>query len=216
MRAAVMRTIVAFGAPGVADCVYHAAATAGALRAAGLPAKFTAGAAWWSVGSGPGDIVQHGYDSRGRLIIGQNTVIPASDGTGNITVWPAHAWATYTVAGVPIIVDMTTYQIPEKARLIAESDGMPLDVTFDFGAYQWCRYPRAMCYLDSLSGDWCLTEIPGFVPAMLPGPIKEQMMRVAAIAYHNPAVELDVFDVATGKSAAEALTGVWSDFSILH
>src|SRR4051794_29952608 len=65
---AVMRTMQAFSVPGMGDCVYHASATVGALKAAGVDARMSAGAASWAVGPAAGDTVVHGFDTRGRMV----------------------------------------------------------------------------------------------------------------------------------------------------
>lgn len=121
IREAVMKTLEAMDFPRVCDCLYHAAATVGALQAAGIEAELEAGAAYWAVGPDPADTLSHGYDPTGRMIADEAPFRPG--------LMHMHAWAAYSVFGVRYAVDMTTYQIPEKARLMAQADGMPLNVT---------------------------------------------------------------------------------------
>jgi hypothetical protein len=202
---AVMRTIEGFGAPGVADCLYHAASTVGALRAAGMNARMVAGPVWWAVGPGPGDIIVHGYDQSGRMM-------PVKFDRSPDNIYSIHTWAVYDHNGASIIVDMTTYQIPDKARRISEVDGMPLSVTIPVMPYYWGKMPRQQSFLDARPGDWCCTPVPGLAEARFPESVLGDFIRVAGMAYRNPEAKLDLFDLDTGQPVAEALSDMWSDF----
>jgi transglutaminase-like putative cysteine protease len=212
---AVMRTLKGFGVPGVADCVYHAAATVGALKAAGIDAEIVVGAAWWAVGPGAADTIVHGYDQSGRMVAHhvlndvKKSLLRLETGIVDI-----HAWAGYSVAGTPFVVDMTTYQLPDKARRISEADGLPLNVTIPIEPYYWGRIPADKPWAKARPGDWCFTPVPEMkalsVDAL--GPIVGDMMTIAAMAYSNPECALDLYDIETGKPVADAMADVWSSF----
>lgn len=201
---AVGRALLAFGAPGVADCVYHAAATAGALQAAGfIDARTVVGVAWWVVGPGAGDVITHGYDTKGNLL--DLTQRRSGD------ICDAHAWASYTHNGTTIAVDMTTYQLHDKARRIAEVDGQPLTVTIPMQRYYWGPLPRQKSMWGARDGEWCFTQIPGLEKSF-ESPLLAELGSVAALAYQNPDAKLAVYDINSGKPADEAMEHIWRDF----
>jgi hypothetical protein len=192
---AVHSTLRAFGCPGVGDCLYHAAATVGALQGAGIEAQLVAGAVWWAVGPGAADTATHGYQN-GRISphLWRRDRLSGYDG---VRIIDCHAVALYRVAGVPYIVDMTTYQIPEKARLQSESDGMPMNVTMPIAPYYWGRLPPQRTWDNAMPGDWCFTPVNGLGDYILEGTSAENLMIAAPLVYANPDIDLAIFGEGT-------------------
>ena len=207
---AVHSTLEAFGAPRFGDCIYHAAATVGALRAAGIDAQVVGGAVWWAVGPGPADTATHGYRN-GRISehLWSKDRFPGYD---RVHLLDCHAVAGYRVAGASYIVDMTTYQLPEKARLQSESDGMPMRVTMQVDPYYWGRLPPQRTWNNAKPGDWCFTPVDGLGDHITMNTSAEHILKIAEIAYQNPGSDLSVFDLETGADAAEMLADQWAAF----
>lgn len=180
---AVMKTLTALDFPGVNDCLYHASATAGALRAFGLSAELEVGAAWWAVGPDGADTICHGFDAAGKMVADQYRA--AVKGLVHV-----HSWAAYSVHGVRYVVDMTTYQIPEKARLMSEADGLPLRVTIPVAPFYWGRMPPQKAMTDAKPGEWSYWPVPNLARSFMENKTVQMVGDVAAISFMSPAMTL--------------------------
>jgi hypothetical protein len=92
------------------DCYLHAALGRALLADFGFEARITAGEAAWRVGPNYCDVIGHTPRAHG--------ITPASLPPGAL-VFAYHAWLE--IEGV--IIDLTTYQLPRKARELDAADG---------------------------------------------------------------------------------------------
>lgn len=90
------------------DCYSHAVLAAHLLRDEGFDPRVVIGNCMWRVGEGDGDVITH------MAIPGAQQF---ADGSG--PALPYHAW----VEVGHHILDVTTYQIPIKAKRLDEADG---------------------------------------------------------------------------------------------
>lgn len=89
------------------DCVLHASLAKVLLADLGIESERVAGQAAWRIGPGDGDVISH--------LAGQTGIVPQGK-----TAFPFHAWL---VVGSRWVVDVTTYQLPMKARTLDALDG---------------------------------------------------------------------------------------------
>ncbi len=95
-----------------ADCYLHAALAVHLLQDLNVFSRIAVGAAAWRVGDGDGDVISH--------LPGTKSVVPQ----GKIGI-AYHAWLAI---GSDWILDLTTYQLPSKAKSLDEIDGGTTDV----------------------------------------------------------------------------------------
>lgn len=101
-----------------ADCLTYALVGAGLLRELGVPARAVAGTAAWRVGPGDGDVVSHDPSADTAVVVG----------VGRAAMF--HAWTEYDSPQGPIVVDLTTRQLRDKAASLDEADGGHTQVDF--------------------------------------------------------------------------------------
>lgn len=87
------------------DCVLQASIASSVLSRLGVPATVRVGFAAWRVGEGDGDVISH-IPMKGKQI-------------GRPDELPFHAWLQVGTQ----IFDITTNQLPLKARLLDQDDG---------------------------------------------------------------------------------------------
>jgi len=93
------------------DCYLHAALGQILMADQGIKCDLMVGFAAWRVGSGDGDVISHVPNEKGFLPEG-------------VQGFGYHAWLRHG----DYLVDLTTYQLPEKARALDEADGGHTDV----------------------------------------------------------------------------------------
>lgn len=98
-----------------ADCFEHAGMVARFLRDVGLCARVVVGGVAWRVGAKAHEVVSH---------------TPLVLGAGSGGAVPLHAWVELEDERGRLILDMTTYQLPMKVRLLDEMDGLTSLVTW--------------------------------------------------------------------------------------
>lgn len=91
------------------DCYIHAAIAQALLADLGLRVRLVAGFAAWRVGSGPGAVIIHA---------------PVTGQTAPPDALHYHAWLEYRDK----IIDVTTYQLRQKAAELDAADGQVTDV----------------------------------------------------------------------------------------
>lgn len=104
-----------------ADCTMYATVGVEALRRVGIPARLQVGEALWRVGPGDADVIHH------VAAAGTPTFGPA-----HMVTEVFHAWIGVDASGAEPaqLVDFTTWQLREKARLLDLADGRDTCVKF--------------------------------------------------------------------------------------
>lgn len=97
------------------DCYTHAAFAHHLFNKSGFNTKIVVGNAMWRVGDGHGDVITHDVNA-------ENSYSP-----DNLNAIPYHAWLEIGY----YIIDVTTYQLGIKAKLLDEADGGSTSV-------EWC------------------------------------------------------------------------------
>jgi hypothetical protein len=135
MSQAVIKTMSAITDLEGADCLGYAIIGAGLLKNLGVPARAVAGHASWRVGPGDGDMVVHDPGAE-AVTVHQPFTKP------DIKAAMFHAWIEVDGPSGIEVVDLTTFQLADKARALDAIDGGKTQVDFcpDF---IWERAPGA-------------------------------------------------------------------------
>lgn len=121
---AVRRVVTAVTSSHAADCTLYAIVGAGLLRHLGIDAIAVAGSAAWRVGPGPSDAISHAEEVSGVYYS------PTMNGSQRGALMHAWIWVAATVAEPAYVVDLTTFQLRQKARALDMMDGGQTQVDF--------------------------------------------------------------------------------------
>jgi hypothetical protein len=188
---AVQRVMEHAGIPPLHSCLYQAAAAKGALKAIGIDAKFSSGAAWWIVGPGRADTITYGLDWRTDRIV--------SDG-GNL-----HTWVEYSVGNRTVVVDVTFGHLREVARVVSSIDTVPIRFTVAFPKIYWGRPPRTVPVACGPDGSWSYIPVPGLAKQLETEPSLPTIIAGGEFAYRFPDRPLDIIDPQTGRPLRETM-----------
>jgi hypothetical protein len=103
-----------------ADCVLYAMVGAGTLNRLGMTTRPAAGSAAWRVGPGDGDMISHASEANG----------PKFAPVGAARAENFHAWIESEDGVESFLIDPTTWQLHNKARLLDSLDGGTTQVQF--------------------------------------------------------------------------------------
>ena len=120
MAASAMRKLAIAASTHVgSDCYAHAKIAQILLADLGIKTRTVAGYAAWRVGSGDSDVIAHVRSATGFLPAGS-------------LGFPYHVWLeTISDEGAPpILIDVTAYQLPQKARDLDAADGGNTEVSW--------------------------------------------------------------------------------------
>lgn len=106
---AVQKVFVAGSSHLGADCFVHAHMASQLINELGVKARIVVGGAAWRVGPAVHEVISHT-----PLVLNQ---LPQD---GNV---PYHAWVEINEGGSELILDLTTYSLPTKARALDAMDG---------------------------------------------------------------------------------------------
>ena len=162
-------SVAASGSLGV-DCVMHAALAQKVLTHLGVESTIEAGESMWRVGHGDGDAIGH------------LERYAASTAPGE---WPFHAWLN--VGGK--IFDVTTYQLPLKARLQSLADGQPTTVEWapDFLLIEKTECSTLHEVRQTIPGKFYYRRIPAIEQRVFRGlATDEEDVQNALLLYANP------------------------------
>lgn len=103
------------------DCYLHGALSQKLLQKNNIDSRIVVGFAAWRVGDGDGDVITHRPQPGVALMPGSA---------------PYHVWLEITDQGGEGIFDITTYQLPDKARFLDALDGGHTTVSWS-PSYIW-------------------------------------------------------------------------------
>ena len=174
LAAAVRKIMTAASESLGVDCLMHAVMTKAVLAELGVDATIEVGEAAWRIGEGDADVICHLARMAPNAKPGE---------------WPYHAWLN--VQGN--IFDVTTYQLPIKAKMAAEVDGQPFSITwspeFMFVRKDQCSSERDVTKLHA--GLFYYGRIPAIEPTVLSGAQPDPyFVDAILLAYRNPDVNV--------------------------
>lgn len=171
LRVALMPVAESRGVFG-ADCMMYASVGAEALRQVGVPARLQAGDALWRLGPGDADMIHH--------VAGAGT---PTFGPAHVATEVFHAWIRVDaqVNAPAQLVDFTTWQLRDKARLLDLADGRHTNVEF-CPDYLWVSEKMAASLTmrqvvnSSMAGVYTYTARPRVEGLRLPSPAAVRMV----------------------------------------